>query len=112
MQHLCTLYMGCSIFTEDERMPLKATDARSFETNPQIIHDVIDFTVSWSVGNISRLELCVKCKCSELCRELKCLVETIKLTHIYHHFPTGVSAGGWAGAGRGTLQTFRLEIFA
>ena len=38
---------------EDERMPLQSKDARSFETNPQIIHDVIDFTVSWSVGNIS-----------------------------------------------------------
>lgn len=54
MQHLCTLYMGCAIFTEDERMEgcLKSKDARLFETNPQIIHDVIDFTVSWSVGNI------------------------------------------------------------
>ena len=105
--------MGCAIFTEDERMPLKSKDARSFETNPQIIHDVIDFTVSQlECWKYSRLEFCVKCKCSELCRELKCLVETIKLTHIYHHFPTGVSAVGGAGAGRGTLQTFRLEIFA
>ena len=30
---------------EDERMPLQSKAARSFETNPQIIHDVIDAKV-------------------------------------------------------------------